>query len=85
MKKLLGIVVFSLFITSNVFSESINARLTKIEERLTNIEESLAGLKMLENLFNSDNLNEKNVAETTGNKSKLSFKAKFTYLYQRCI
>ena len=74
MKKLLGILVFSLFITSNVFSESINARLTKIEERLTNIEESLAGLKMLENLFNSDNLNEKNVAGTTGNKSKLSFK-----------
>ena len=74
MKKLLGIVALGLILTSNVFSESINSRLTKIEERLTNIEESLAGLKMLENLFNSENLNEKNSAVSTGNKSKLSFK-----------
>ena len=73
-KKILGIVVLGLFLTSNAHSESINSRLTKIEERLTNIEESLAGLKMLENLFNSENLNEKNSAVSTGNKSKLSFK-----------
>ena len=55
-KKLLGIVVLGLILTSNALSESINSRLTKIEERLTNIEESLAGLKMLENLFNSENI-----------------------------
>ena len=73
-KKILGIVVLGLILTSNAHSESINSRLTKIEERLTNIEESLAGLKMLENLFNSENLNEKNSAVSTGNKSKLSFK-----------
>ena len=79
MKKLfLSIVVLGLLLSGNGYAETINQRLDAIEKRLEKIEESLSGIEMINNLLNSNILDNssKSKNNTKTNKSKLDFKLK---------
>ena len=78
MKNLLKIVVLGLLFSGNGYAETINQRLDAIEKRLEKIEESLSGIEMINNLLNTNMLDDssKSKNNTKTNKSKLDFKLK---------
>ena len=79
MKKLFStILVLGLLFSGNGYAETINQRLDAIEKRLEKIEESLSGIEMINNLLNTNILDNssKSKNNTKTNKSKLDFKLK---------